>query len=402
MATQAERGVTPPIEALDAEKPELRKSILDLPQIIESELSPSGREVFFRIHDKPTISESPICYSSPGALSHVAGRFRAEESQLTKRAALRVTNIVLDEETLFSPLRVNRPLQSATNNNVSESIEKSRGDCDLCAYADRTPYDEFGRIEGKYCVTAANAGAYDGIHSLVVPRDEHSALAITEELLVDMINTGNRWFEQASAFYQEQDARYPFMILNMLPRAGASLPHAHLQVLLATEKPYQKMEDARRRMKDYQEYNHYLYLNDLAYSLRSLGLVKDVGSAHIIFHLTPRKEKEVIIYEDDGSGLPNGDLTRAVYKVIEWWRDEFGATSFNMAVYMPPIGEDIKRDGKWKGFFPYVRLVERGREGTATSDIGAMEFYGPAVVSGDPFILSEAFSQYLRKNLTQR
>src|SRR3972149_8000411 len=102
MATQVERdvGITP---LLEVEKPEPYKSILDLPQIVKSELSPSERKVFLQIYDKPQISETPMHYSSPEALSNVARRFNVKESQVTERAALRVANIVLDEETLFNP-----------------------------------------------------------------------------------------------------------------------------------------------------------------------------------------------------------------------------------------------------------------------------------------------------------
>ena len=135
-------------------------------------------------------------------------------------------------------------------------------------------------------------------------------------------------------------------------------------------------------------------MDSLADVSRRLGLVYDINSAHVIFNLAPRKEKEVVIYESNHCGLPNCDLSKAAFNVIRWWRENLGVTSYNMFFYLPPLKESLY-EGDWCNFFPAIRLVERGSEGATTSDFGSMEIYGPAVVSADPFKLAKSFGQFL-------
>lgn len=370
-------------------------TIFDLSSFIDTELSVEQRKVFHRIYELQS-SEAPLDFHSPEVRSFLAQeRFKTDEDNLRQRRSLRIANIVLDEETLLNPLRANRPLQTAPGNQIEVLKENNpERDCDFCHPQERTPQDPFPAVESTNCLTIANALSYDAMHSLVIPKFVHNPDGITEEILKDMISTGNEWLRQANSYNPK--ARYPLAILNVLPRAGGSVFHPHLQVLLAEDRPYQKVEDLRRRMSDYQFYNDAPYLDQLAFASRGLGLVFDSGSAHIIFNLAPKKEKEVIIYGSDSSGLPNGDLSKAVSDVIHWWKKDLGVTSYNMAMYMPPLGGCLDR-GDWCNFYPFIRLVERGKEGAATSDFGAMEIFGPSVVSADPIRLARSFAEYKEK-----
>lgn len=369
-------------------------SIFDLPNLLQERLSPDQRRVFERIFTLYT-REIPLVYSSKEALAHVAARFRVSGDKIQVRRTMRVLDNVLGEETLFNPLRATRPIQTTSEDQmVLLRARNPSKTCDFCNPSETTSQDPFGAIENDYCFTIANAAAYDGLNSLVIPRSIHDPMELNEEVLTDMIHTGNEWLLRAHQYRPQ--ARYPFMIFNLLPRAGASIFHPHLQVLLAEEEPYKKLEIIRQRMADYQFLNGVPYLHDLAFALRPLGLVHDINSAHIIFHLVPTKEKEVIIFGDSGEGLPNGDLAQAVYKVIKWWRN-LGATSFDMAIYMPPLGENLKTSDLWHNFFPFARVVERGAEGSITSDFGAMEIYGPRVVAADPFELADLFAKYYQE-----
>lgn len=74
-------------------------------------------------------------------------------------------------------------------------------------------------------------------------------------------------------------------------------------------------------------------------------------------HLTPRKEHEVGII----AKLPH-DLVPALAKVLECYQN-IGVQSYNVAIYMPPIGEED---------LYIVWLVNRGDLRTRTSDIGGM------------------------------
>jgi hypothetical protein len=56
----------------------------------------------------------------------------------------------------------------------------------------RTPEDLFGRVRGKFCVTASNIAKFDGFHGLVVFNEKHP-LRFTREMLHDYVDTGGRW-----------------------------------------------------------------------------------------------------------------------------------------------------------------------------------------------------------------
>lgn len=374
---------------------ETQTSIFDLEEIVSDQLNPNQRRIFgniFTYYKK----ETPLVYSSKEASAHIATRFHTTEDAIKMRRTMRVIDRVLGEETLFNPLRATRPVQTTPEDQIELLRTRNPSQsCDFCHPSQTTPQDPFGSVENNRCFTIANAAAYDGLHSLVIPRYIHDPLDLDERTLASMIHTGNEWLMEAYKY--DPRSCYPFMVLNLLPRAGASIFHPHLQVLLAEGEPYKKIQVIRERMADYQFLNGSPYLHDLASVLRPLGLVYDIDSAHIIFHLAPTKEKEVIIYGDSGEGLPNGDLTQAIYKVVSWWRS-LGTTSFDMAVYMPPLGKSLKANTSWYNFFPFARAVDRGAEGSITSDFGAMEIYGPRVVASDPFKMAASFAQHDKNN----
>lgn len=371
---------------------ENQRSIVNLPEYLEA-LPEDTRRIANRIIRVSTTT-APMCYSSDDSLRHVATIFRTSPENMQSRRGVRVTNLVLDQETLFNPVRSNRPMMKVEDGEI-DSLEKNnpRERCDLCRPEDMTPLEIFGRVRGEVSVSTANAGAYDGWHGLIIPTDIHNPQQLTREVFTDMIHTANEWFREVYKYNPE--ARFPIIGFNAFGRAGASLFHPHLQVLAAEGYPYQPVEDIRRRMADYQWFNNgHTYLQDFADVMRNLGLVSDEGTAHTIFNITPRKEKEVVIYTDDQKRMPNGDLSCSIFNVVEWWRKEFGVTSFNMAIFMPPLGEDFS-SGSWTGFYPFARLVERGKEGTLTSDMGVMETYLSPVVAADPFVLADRYKRFI-------
>jgi len=384
----AELGITSSKEVFDLSK----ATILQLPELVE-QLPSSEKEVFLKIfYTKYT--EAPLGYSSLEAKQHVADRFRVSTNEVERRKALRVRNRVLGEETLFNPLRAKRPIQRSGGNQIKTLLEENpQENCDLCDPDNKTPEDPFGRVNGLYCTSVANAGNWDAWHAMIVPPGVHNPMDISRDVLVDMIHTGNDWLRKTNTLNPK--ARYPFMCINHFPRAGASQFHPHLQVLLAEDEPFIQTEELRKKTADYQYSNSYPFLDELAYCLKPLGLVKEVGSARIIFNIAPEKEKAMIIYTNDKGGLPNGDLANSIYMVKKWWKESLGVTSFDLVIYLPPLDENID-GGQWCNFFPFARLVDRGSENDKTSDMGSMEIYGSSVVSSDPFVLSRSFDEFYR------
>lgn len=375
------------------DKPAVQRSILDLPQLVEN-LPHDEQSVFKKLFTLIN-SESPLDYPSPAAQAHVAEVFHVSPDYIEKRRTLRVINEVWGEETSFNPIRANRPIQRDSNGQVDKLAEKNPIDeCDLCAAKLWTPQDIFGRIETEESITNANTGAYEAEHDLIIPKDKHNPSQVDESSIQDILEVAKKYF--LTAYKYNPRAIYPFMIANVLPRAGASLFHFHLQAMLAQERPYKRTEQLRNAMAFHQFVSGHPYLDDLAFCLEPLGLVQQIGSARIIFNIAPKKEKEVIIYAKDEGGMPNGDISRAVSEMIEWWRS-IGVTSYNMAFYMPPL--EFDGDNRWHNFPLFVRMLDRGSEDTRTSDIGAMELYGPSVVSSDPFKLASSFAKSLKKRV---
>ncbi len=385
------------------------RDILQLPDYRDS-LPTDQRRVFDRIFELRKVSV-PLVYPSEEAKLALAGKFKVDPVLISQREVLRVTNQVWGEETTFNPLRANRPLQLGSSKKSLESISQLESDnpqgdnCDFCTYPDKTPGDPFGDVKGEFCISRANVAGYDGLHALILDPRVHNPRDLTADVISDMIHTARPWFLKANEYARQQgisDADYPFMMMNIYPRAGASVFHPHMQALLAIGEPYMKVRNIRNRMGDYQWLNKgRSYLTDLSECLEPLGLVEHVDRATVVFNPVPIKESEVLVVSDDLEGLPNGSLSKAVARVIDWWRS-IGVTSFNMAIYMPKLGEGLL-SGDWYQFRPFARLVNRGPEGNNVADVAGMELYGSSVVATDPFILADGFSKYLgqtRQSLT--
>ena len=376
------------------------RSILQLP-VYRDTLTPDQIRIFNRIFQLRKASV-PLVFVSDEARQNLADKFKVDPELLLQRDVLRVTNRVWGEETLFNPLRANRPLQSGSTDKAVEAmgvLEKGNPEgekCDFCTYPEKTPTDPFGDIKGKSVVTRANVAGYDGLHSLIFDPGIHHPLELNGEAISDMVHTGVKWVLAAYEYAKVNgilDAEYPFFMMNNLPRAGASVFHPHMQALLGVGEPYILAKNLKDRMSDYQWLNNgRSYFSDLVDCLSPLGLVKRVQEASVILNPAPVKEAEVIIVADDLEGLPNGSLSAGMAEVIEWWRN-IGITSFDMAIFMPKLGESL-RDGPWHQLKPFARMVARGPEGNNVSDFGTMEIYGSSVVASDPFKLAQSFADY--------
>ena len=84
---------------------------------------------------------------------------------------IKVTNVVTLEGVLFNWLRSSRPMWHHEVN-LDEELENTKAD-PLSDPYNGTPEDLFGRVRGKYCVTASNIAKFDGFHGLVVFNEKH-------------------------------------------------------------------------------------------------------------------------------------------------------------------------------------------------------------------------------------
>jgi hypothetical protein len=165
---------------------------------------------------------------------------------------------------------------------------------------------------------------------------------------------------------------------NCLWRAGASVIHGHTQILLSSE-PYQSVGKWLQIRDSYRQLYGAEYDEDMYRLHRALGLGRSYKPGRILAHLTPVKEKEMVILAQT-----TGDLPPLISRVLSTYY-QLGVRSFNLAILQPPLGT---------GGPIMARVVDRGDLLSRSSDIGGMELYGGmAIVSSDPFLIIKALEK---------
>ncbi len=294
---------------------------------------------------------------------------------------IKITNVVTLEGVLFNWLRSSRPMWRQEIN-LDDELTNTATDPLFDPY-NGTPEDLFGRVKGKYCVTASNIAKFDGFHGLVVFNERHP-LRFTREMIHDYVDTGGHWGDLAHA--SDPEAKYYMFLWNCLWRAGASLLHGHAQVIMGRGIHYAAVESLRRAAAVYQAHNRTNYFSDLFLAHQSLGCAFEKEGTKVIANLTPKKENEVLLF----APFVSDSLKDRIYEVLECFRDRIGVSSFNLVIYTPPWSETPEN---WEGFPVVVRIVDRGDPSSRTADFGAMELYAASVVSSDPFGLARTLKE---------
>jgi len=358
------------------------RSILNIDQLVEA-LPSEERARLRRIFDVSTATGELLAPKS--MYSWIEAHFGSVEAVLRQRI-VKITNLVTWESSLFNELRARRPIEVLEGGELEEIIRQSEGD-PFCKPLLGTAEDTFGRVEGRYSITASNIAKCDGFHGLVI-FDHHNPLVFTEEEFYDWVETALVWAERAHD--QNEEFKYPFLLWNCLWRGAASIVHGHLQMTLSCEMHYAKIECLRRAALAYRSSHGRNYFGDLCRVHRALGLAHENRGVHLLAYLTPVREKEALIISerlDDG-------FKDSTFKALRCFRDRLGVTSFNLAIYMPPLAE---AEEDWSGFPVIARLVDRGHYMTKMADIGAMELYAASVIASDPFRVIEALAAELDK-----
>lgn len=318
----------------------------------------------------------------PEMLPWIEKQFGSVEPTLNQKI-VRVTNLITLDGVLFNWLRSSRPLWKS-DSNLDEELAKDRNDPLNDPYRG-TPADVFGRIRGRFCVTASNIAKFDAFHGLIV-FDDANPLVWGREQLRDYLETGERWALEAHRV--DPDARYYLLIWNCLWRAGSSLLHGHAQVMLGHDMHYAGVESLRRHGLRYQADYRTNYFDDLYRVHEMVGCAFERDGIRILANLAPKKEHEVLLI----APFPTDALKDAIYDVLAALRDDVGVQSFNLVIYRPPLGSS---DENWEGFPVVVRIVDRGDLSSRTADFGAMELYAASVVSSDPFKLAASLNSAL-------
>lgn len=355
--------------------------ITDLERVVAA-LPAAERGCFERLYSVSTAVGE--LYPPDSLKPWLVERFGSVEA-VARQRIVRVTNRVTYEGVLYNELRSARPHLIDDSQDIAARMETARQKDVFCTPEEKTPKDSFGRVEGKYCVTASNLAKNDGLHAVVIFR-EFDPLVFSREQVVDYIDTSREWARRAQATHPE--AKYFFFFWNCLWRAGASMVHGHAQVMLATGQHYPQIEWLRTAARRYQERYGSGYFNDLFLAHRSLGLAWEKDSVRVLISLTPFKYNEVIITADELS-LP---FKERAYNVLACLRDRLAMETFNLGLVTPPLAPTVE---SWQGFPVLARVVDRGNLQEAFSDIGGVEVFAARVVSSDPFRLAGVLREYL-------
>ncbi len=314
----------------------------------------------------------------------IASYFGSVEA-VRRQRIVKVTNRVTLEGALFNELRARRPQEapSAIDGDLRATVRDSLGG-PFCHPTEGTPADSFGRVRGQWAVTASNVAKYDGWHGVIV-FDEHHPLRFTAEQVSDYVETSQTWARMAHG--ADPEACYPFFIWNCLWRSGASILHGHAQVTVTRGMHYARVEGWRLAALRYRQKHQNNYFADLVAVHRALGLAVEHGTATILPSLTPLKEKETHIVAPN----LNDDLKSAMYAVLSTFTERLGVTSFNLALYQPPLARTPER---WDDFPCVVRVLDRGDLRSKTSDLGSMELFGQSVVATDPFWVADGLRAF--------
>jgi hypothetical protein len=300
-----------------------------------------------------------------------------------EQTIVRVVNRLTLEGALFNPLRARRPTESVGDDAALESriAATLAGVDDFRDPLRATTADLFGRIRGRFCVTASNVAKYDGWHGLVI-FDEPHPLRFDQARLSDYLDVAFRWIAAANA--HDDQAIYPIITWNCLPKSGATLMHGHMQLALARGMPYARVETWRRAAETYRTQHSTSYFNDLFAIHQALGLAIPQSAGQRVFaHLTPIRNREVVF-------LANLErLADALYPILRNLIDKQGMRAFNLAITPPPLRVTAE---DWGDFPTLARLADRGDPLATSSDIGAIELFATGCVTADPFEVAAALS----------
>lgn len=350
-------------------------SLIDLECMLAA-LPPEELARFERIFDLRITTGQTV---PPEPMHHwIVNQFGSVDAVRQQRI-VKITNRVTLEGALFNELRARRPFEApADAGNLEGTIAESLGGS-FCHPLEGTPADIFGRIRGRYALTASNVAKYDAWHAVII-FDEHHPLRFSAGQVADYLDTAQCWARNATL--ADPEACYPFFLWNCLWKSGASILHGHAQMTLTRGMHYARVEQWRQAALRYQALCGANYFADLVAVHRSLDLAVDYGAATALPSLTPFKEKETHIVAQDLEGVKT-----AVFLVLNAFVERLGVQSFNLAIYQPPLRATPE---DWTGFPYVVRIVDRGSLTSKTADIGAMEIFAQSVVSTDPFSVADA------------
>jgi len=344
-------------------------------------LSPVDKQIFARFYTSAVYTSRMLI--PEGMYPWVTSQFGSLKDVTTQRV-VRLTNKITGEETIFNPLRLKRP------HDIKETTCYSLDSFDKCLDSfnhplQNTPEDTFGRVRGKYCLTASNIAKCDGQHGVVI-FNEHHPLRFGEAEVADYIDTAWRWAK--SAHRESPTNKYFFYSWNCLWRSAASLIHGHGQVMLTRGRHFARIEHLRKCALAYRRRHKHRYFDDLYLIHRAMGLAHENDGVRVLSYLTPVKNSGIVIL---GKAL-DAPFKKTVYRTLSFYRDTLNVVSFNLAIVTPPLSPTREN---WDDIPVIAWLADRGSLDNHSCDIGALELFASTAVTSDPFSLAAKMKAFI-------
>ena len=295
---------------------------------------------------------------------------------VVEQQIVKVTNLWTLQTSLFNPFRARRPQKGGDSDSLAAVIFGEAPD-PFDQPESNTSEDTFGRVRGEHCMTAGNLAKSDSNHGVII-FNEHNPWLVTEDAFWDAIKVAEEWFRLTRQ--HQPEAIYPLLIWNCLWKAGASINHAHMQLLMTCSMHYGEIERLRRVDEQYRQTHKTSYFDDLYAMHDALGLAARGASVRALAHLTPLLSCECMLFSD---GITEA-FARTIHRVIRLLNEQLDVTSFNLALYPHPLAE-TRED--WSHMPVIARIVNRGDPRYRTIDTGALELFAASVISSDPFEL---------------
>ncbi len=380
-------------------------SIFNLPELIAT-LPDDLHTICERLLFVERVYGTPV--PPPSMQNWIIKRFGSLD-RIREQTIVKITHLWTLETAFFNPLRAYRhqDMTAAADRSSIEQAQETAIATDLDAHRmfrdplRQTTADPFGRIQGEYCISASNVAKCDGWHGLVI-FDEPHPLRFNQAQLCDYFNVAVRWL--ATAHQADTSARYPLIIWNCLWKAGASITHGHLQMLLGRGMAAGQVERWRRAAVAYrQRYNR--RLSEESGELHTaLGLTfQQTEEVCGYVSLTPVTERELVLVcrnplvaagwslrDPDAFYVALQPVWQATFAALRALIDRQGVRSFNVAVYMPPC---VTTSEAWTEMPLYVRIVDRGDLLSHLTSIGALEMFVGGVITVDPFAIAAGIPQ---------
>jgi len=208
--------------------------------------------------------------------------------------------------------------------------------------------------------------------------------------MVDYFRTAFKWFLEVNR--HDKRANYPYLMWNLRFRAGASIYHGHMQMVLNKYSHVPEYKKIVKAIKSYKKQG-LDYFRDLFEIYEALGLFYKMEgktleeATYILFSLTPYKDKEIVFITDKFSDTFAISIFRCINALIK----EAGLESLNMGIVFKPF---LNEDNEMKII---GKIIDRQSTSLLASDISGMRIFGGIdVITDDPFLLSKNVSKYIK------